>query len=73
MSMHSSVFARQICSENLIFHSGVEELKKNVKQDGEHWLGEDALIQKIDAQTLNPFKMNASYSFCALTRLSSIQ
>ena len=48
-------------------------LKNPVKQDGEHWQGEDALVQKIDAQTLNPFKMNASYSFHALTRLSTIQ
>lgn len=53
--------------------SFIAALKNNVKQDGEHWQGEDALVQKIDAQTLNPFKMNASYSFCALTRLSTIQ
>lgn len=53
--------------------SFIAALKNPVKQDSEHWQGEDASVQKIDAQTLNPFKMNASYSFHALTRLSTIQ
>lgn len=48
-------------------------LKNNVTRDGEHWQGEDALVQKVDTQTLHPFKMNASYSFCALTRPSTVQ
>lgn len=47
--------------------SFIAALKNPVKQDSEHWQGEDASVQKIDAQTLNPFKMNASYSFHALT------